>query len=290
MKTTKYILLALTLLGLTASCMDSDWSAPAEETGVKSYGNKYIQATNLKTIAELKALYSGEINNNGLKVVKEAMQIRGIVTGNDEGGNIYNTLYIQDATGAIAVSVAQGGLYGPFAVGQAVLVELQGLYVGGYGKQPQIGTSYTNPNREDATPQVGRMSRYQWQEHYRLLSKDDALMDGINVTPTELTGDMGNLNIAQHCGLLVKLKGVVLSEADGKAVFAPDDGSVPLTSNCANRSINGLKNVVLRTSTYANFAKSTLPTGRVNITAVASRYNDTWQLLMRTERDIEAAE
>jgi DNA/RNA endonuclease YhcR with UshA esterase domain len=217
------------------------------------------------------------------------MQIKGIITGNDEGGNIYNSLYLQDNTGAIAISIGQGGLYGPFAVGQAVLVELEGLYVGGYGKQPQIGTTYTNPNKEDATPQVGRMSRYEWQQHYRLLAKSDGLADMLFVGPIECKWNLNNLDIAQYCGSLVTLKGVELSEANGTAVFAPSDGSVSLTANCANRNISGVSNVVLRTSTYAKFANKAMPTGRVDITGVATRFNDVWQILMRTENDIVAS-
>ena len=286
MKTSKYILFALAVLGLTTSCQDGDWDAPATENSIESYGNKYIQATNLKTIAELKELYKNEINNNSLKEVKTPLQIKGIVTGNDEGGNIYNSLYIQDNTGAIAISVGQGGLFGPFAVGQPVIVELQGLYVGGYGKQPQIGTTYTNPNKEGATPQVGRMSRYIWQNHYRLLLPDDELVIGLLVTPIEVKWNFNILDLAQDCAKLITLKGVTLAEADGKAVFAPNDGSVSLTANCANRVISGVSNVVLRTSTYADFANQIMPTERVDITGIATRYNDVWQLLMRTEADI----
>ncbi len=286
MKTSKYILFALAVLGLTTSCQDGDWDAPATENSIESYGNKYIQATNLKTIAELKELYKNEINNNSLKEVKTPLQIKGIVTGNDEGGNIYNSLYIQDNTGAIAISVGQGGLFGPFAVGQPVIVELQGLYVGGYGKQPQIGTTYTNPNKEGATPQVGRMSRYIWQNHYRLLLPDDELVIGLLVTPIEVKWNFNSLDLAQDCAKLITLKGVTLAEADGKAVFAPNDGSVSLTANCANRVISGVSNVVLRTSTYADFANQIMPTERVDITGIATRYNDVWQLLMRTEADI----
>ena len=288
MKTRKYIFFALAVLGLATSCERLEWGAPDNvENGVEAFGNKYIQVTNLKSIAEVKQLYQNEINNNSLKLVKDPMQIRGIVVGNDEGGNIYNSLYIQDATGAIAISIGQGGLFGPFAVGQGVLIELQGLYVGGYGKQPQIGTSYLNPNREDATPQVGRMSRYLWQEHYRLLTKGDGIMDGIFANPLECKWNLNSLDIAQYCGRLITLKGVELAEADGTAVFAPSDGSVSLTANCANRVISGLSNVVLRTSTYADFANKPMPTGRVDITGVATRYNDVWQILMRTENDIK---
>lgn len=288
MKTRKYIFFALAVLGLATSCERLEWGAPDNvENGVEAFGNKYIQVTNLKSIAEVKQLYQNEINNNSLKLVKDPMQIRGIVVGNDEGGNIYNSLYIQDATGAIAISIGQGGLFGPFAIGQGVLIELQGLYVGGYGKQPQIGTSYLNPNREDATPQVGRMSRYQWQEHYRLLTKGDGIMDGIFTNPLECKWNLNSLDIAQYCGRLITLKGVELAEADGTAVYAPSDGSVSLTANCANRVISGLSNVVLRTSTYADFANKPMPTGRVDITGVATRYNDVWQILMRTENDIK---
>lgn len=289
MKTSKYILFVLAAFGLTTSCHNGDWDAPAQETAITSYGNKYIQVTNLKTIAELKALYNTEINNNSLKQVKSPLQIKGIVTGNDEGGNIYNSLYIQDNTGAIAISVGQGGLSGPFAVGQVVLIELEGLYVGGYGKQPQIGTTYTNPNKEGATPQVGRMSRYIWQEHYRLLLPSDELASDLSVAATEVKWNFNSLNIADDCAKLVTLKGVELAEADGTAVFAPNDGSVSLTANCANRVISGLSNVVLRTSTYADFANKAMPTGLVDITGVATRYNDTWQILMRTEADIVAS-
>ena len=286
MKTKKYILFALAVLGLTTSCMKGDWDAPSPEDGMASYGNQDIKATNLKTIAEVKELYANEINNNSLAQITQPMQIQGIVTGNDVGGNIYNSLYIQDNTGAIAITIGQGGLYGAFSVGQTVLVELDGLYIGGYGKQPQIGTTYTNPNKEGATPQVGRMTRYTWGEHYKLVPS----IDGLIVNPLEVKYNLNSLDIAKDCGKLITLKGVELGEADGKAVFAPSDGSVTLTANCANRTIKGVSNVVLRTSTYADFAKQPLPTGRVDITGVASRYNDTWQFLMRDYKDIKESQ
>ena len=286
MKTKKYILFALAVLGLTTSCMKGDWDAPSPEDGMASYGNQDIKATNLKTIAEVKELYANEINNNSLAQITQPMQIQGIVTGNDVGGNIYNSLYIQDNTGAIAISIGQGGLYGAFSVGQTVLIELNGLYIGGYGKQPQLGTTYTNPNKEGATPQVGRMTRYAWGEHYKLVPS----IDGLIVNPLEVKYNLNSLDIAKDCGKLITLKGVELGEADGKAVFAPSDGSVTLTANCANRTIKGVSNVVLRTSTYADFAKQPLPTGRVDITGVASRYNDTWQFLMRDYKDIKESQ
>lgn len=282
MKTKKYILFALAVLGLTTSCMKGDWNAPSDESGMAAYGNQDIKATNLKTIAELKALYATEINASSLKQVTQPMQIMGIVTGNDEGGNIYNALYIQDNTGAIAISVGQGGLYGPFAVGQTVLVELNGLYVGSYRKQPQIGTIYIK--EEGATPQVGRLTRYEWQNHYKLVPA----VDGLIVAPIEAKFNLNKLDIDQDCAKLITLRGVTIAEANGTAVFAPsNDPSVRLTANCANRTLVGVSDVLLRTSTYADFANYPLPTGRVDITGVATRFDNDWQFLMRTYKDIQ---
>lgn len=282
MKTSKYILIALAALGLTTACQDRDWDAPNETTGMEAYGNQNLVATNVKTIAEVKNLFKNEINNNGLKEVKQPMQIMGMITGNDESGNIYNALYIQDNTGALAISVGQGGLQGPFSVGQCVLIELNGLYIGGYGKQGQIGTTYTNPNKEGATPQVGRMSRYIWQSHYKLISP----IAGLMVTPIECKWNFNKLDFESDCAKLVTLRGVTLAEADGKAVYAPDDGSAAIVGGSVNRTISGVSDIVLRVSTYADFAKAAMPTGRVDITGIATRYNNVWQVLMRTDRDI----
>ncbi len=282
MKTKKYILFALAVLGLTTSCMKGDWDAPSEEAGKAAYGNQNIKPTNLKTIAELKALYANEINNSSLAQVTQPMQIQGVVTGNDVEGNIYNALYIQDNTGAIAFSIGQGGLYGPFALGQTILVELNGLYVGAYRKQPQIGTIYIK--EEGATPQVGRMTRYLWNDHYKLLPS----VDGLQINPIDVKFNLNNLDIDKDCAKLITLRGVTIAEANGKAVFAPsNDPSVRLTANCANRTIVGVSDVLLRTSTYADFANTPIPTGRVDITGVATRFDNDWQFLMRAIRDIQ---
>ena len=278
MKIKKYILFALTAL-LAVSCHDNgNWDAVDPAVGMSSYGNQNLVATNPKTIAEVKEMYANEIAYGGLKQVTEYMQIQGIVVGNDEGGNIYQTLYIQDATGAIKISIEQSGLYGPFAVGQGVLIELQGLYVGGYGKLPQIGTIYENP--KNGNIQTGRMSRYLWQQHYKLID-----IAGLVPTPIVVT-NMNQLDMDKDCGKLITLKGVEISVADGKEVYAPSGTG----STTVSRSIKGMSNVILYTSTYADFANSIMPTGKLDITGIASRYNSTWQIQIRTEDDVKPAQ
>lgn len=290
MKTKKYILFALAVLGLTTSCMKGDWNAPSDETGMASYGNQDIKATNLKTIAELKALYATEINGNTLAQVTQPMQIQGIVTGNDEGGNIYQTLYIQDHTGAIAISIASGFLYGVLREGQAVLVELNGLYIGGYNNMAEIGSnSYVY---DDGTIGLGKMNRFMWQKHCKLISP----IEGLTINPLEVKFNLNSLTTAD-IGKLITLKGVEINAANGVATFIK--GNITsldreLRSKATNQLtsvIRGFKGLstdqVLMISAYADFANQIIPQGRVDITGVASYYRDTWQILLRTINDIK---
>ena len=89
------------------------------------------------------------------------------MTGNDIEGNLYNQFALQDETGAIIISVEQGALYGHLPVGQEVLISLKGLKIGGNGNQGQMGGVYTN--KKTGQLQVGRLNRYVWERHYKLI-------------------------------------------------------------------------------------------------------------------------
>ena len=276
MKTTKYILLALVCV-MFSGCMDKDWDVPS--TDPSPYGNNSIKETNVITIAELKDMYSSVFNasTDQAVLVDKDIQIKGWITGNDIQGNIYQQVSLQDETGAILVGVSQGGLMGYLPLGQQILVDLKGVYVGGYRKQAQIGAPYNGG--------IGRMDKFTWQKHFKIIGKaDEARLDGLK---TDFSADM---DMAGNSAKLMTFRNVTLKEADGKAVFAPKDGSVTLTANCANRNITEASNVVVRTSTYADFAAMVMPTGKVNITGIFNRYNNTWQILLRTDKDIETAE
>ena len=266
---------------LLASCMGTGFDEP--DLKESPYGNNDITETNVISISDLKTRYANTISGNMMDEIKDDIKIKGIVTGNDIQGNIYNEVSIDDGTGAMLICIAQGGLYGYLPVGQEILVDLKGLYIGGYGAQGEIGMPYTNAN---GRTYVSRMSRMLWNQHFKLIGKG-----GNTVTPEIFNPQMvkNAQYMVENCGKLMTLKGVELKDADGSAVFAPDDGSVTLTSNCANREIKGYSsaNLVLRTSTYADFANDVMPTGPVDITGIFTRYNNTWQILLRTVDDIQ---
>lgn len=283
MKNIKYILFALVCI-LFSSCMGDSYADPNLDES--PYGNNALTETNVITIAQLKAKYSSVISNSGMEQVTDDIQIKGIITGNDIQGNIYNEVAIQDATGAFLICIAQGGLYGYLPVGQEVLVDLKGLYVGAYGMQGEIGTPYTSAS---GSTYVSRMSRALWDQHYKLIGTADTSKVVSEIFNVSKLKDANYL--AANCGKLMTIKNVKLKVADGKAVFAPNDGTVTLTANCANRELSGYSssNIVVRTSTYADFANDVMPTEAVDITGIFTRFRSTWQILLRSTADIAKA-
>lgn len=266
------------------SCMDGVIQSPLiEPMDDEPYGNSSLTETNVVTIAELKSQYSGVVFNssNSYKQITEPTQIKGVVVGNDIGGNIYNEISIDDGTGAILVCISQGGLYGYLPVGQQILVELNGLYIGGYGQQPEIGTPYTNAK---GNSYVSRMSRLVWREHFKLLNAGELQSVTPEVFDQSKISDASYLQ--SHCGKLMTIKGVTLRDANGTTTFAPEDQKD--AANCVSRSFKEYSSsaIVLRTSTYADFAAATMPTGKVDVTGVFTRYRNVWQILMRTPDDI----
>lgn len=286
MKNIKYIMLALACCLMTG-CMNDDWETPDTSSLQNAYGNQAIEETNVVTIGSLKNKYSSVINasSNSYEQITEDAQIKGRVVGNDIQGNIYNEISVDDGTGAILICISQGGLFGYLPVGQEILVDLKGLYIGGYGKQAEIGTPYTNSR---GNTYVSRMSRILWNSHFKLVGTPDASQ----VTPEEF--DISKVKDADYLkdnnGKLMTIKNVEFANADGTSTFAPAD--LKDAANCVNRQLKGIasSNLVVRTSTYADFAAKTLPNGKVNITGIFTRYNNIWQILIREENDIEPAE
>lgn len=271
---------------LMASCMGSDYAAPGLDPDNAPWGNNEITETNVVSIADLKARYASTIASNGYVKIEEDMQIKGVVTGNDYAGNIYQQIPVQDETGALVVGVSASALHGFLPEGQEILIDLKDLYIGGYGEQCQIGSVYTSPNTGKTG--IGRMDRYTWQKHFRLIgeadvAKADALAEDFD--PSKMT-DASYMEA--NAGKLMTIRRVSFLNADGKSVFAPDDGSVALTSNCANRALReySSKNIVVRTSTYADFAQEVIPEGTKDIKGIFTRYYDTWQILLRSTDDI----
>jgi hypothetical protein len=266
--------------------MNEDWQAPDFGDNPPYGNNEIIPSTSKKiTIAELKEKYANVITSNGYKLIEDDLQLHAVVNGNDQGGNLYKQISIQDETGGIIVGINGTDLYAFMPVGQKIVINLKGLYVGGYGKMAQLGAEY---NRS-----MGRMEQTIWEKSVRLVGNEFTYTDEEKNTTIQMSAKVDTIDFCapkdynSMIGRIVKLSNVEIS-GEGTQILAPEDGSVRLTSNCANRNIKGTEanNIVLRTSTYSDFASRPIPTGKVNIYGVCTYYNGTWQILMRTNSDL----
>lgn len=274
---TTYLLIFALACTLFSSCMNGDWDEP-DFNGAAPYGNNSLTEQNVISIAELIKKYPNVFApTDQNKQIDEDIMIKGRITGNDVGGNIYKQVTLQDNTAAIIIAINEGGLNGYLAEGSEILVDLKGLYIGGYRKQPEIGAPYNGTS-------IGRMQKDIWAKHFKILGSPDASL----IQPVDFNTIKNEMDA--NCAKLVTLKDVTFKEADGKSTFSTGTS----TGNAVNQELDDYgSKVVIRTSTYADFAAITLPYDNVakkklkcDITGIATRYNSTWQILIRKTSDI----
>lgn len=288
MKKIKFIALAFLALTL-GSCMGDGYADPdlTEKVPAAPYGNNSLREKNVISIADLKTQFATIINSdNGYKQIEKDMMIKAVVTGNDVSGNIYNQVSVQDASGAIIIAINGSGLSGYLPVGQEILVSLKGLYIGSYKKLPQIGG--VNTKLSDGSLGMGKIERAIWNEHFKILNPGEA--DASTVVPEEF--DLTKLTDAAYMdanvGKLMTLKKVKFASANGTNVWAPDDTntSLELIDAETGKKISS-SNLVVRNSGYSKFANEVVPQGVFDITGIFTRYNNTWQIVLRSTDDLK---
>ena len=230
---------------------------------------KYDGAAANTTISQLREEYKAATQDAPITITKDEV-LKAYVSGNDESGNIFKTIYLQDETGGISMLVDQSSVYNYYPVGQEVYVNLKGLCISVYGDEQQIG----HPD--------GYLFRTPWvdfEEHV----KANGWAGNDNVKPVVID-DISTLN-AQVDAMkfkLVQLEGVRFANG-GKATFAPEDGygNETLTDSHGNT-------ITVRTSNYADFASDELPVGQGTVLGILGRFRGAWQLTIRTKSDVLA--
>lgn len=275
MKTIKNILLIGLALFTFNACMN-DFDEPALTT--PPYGNNSIGAPNM-TISEFKEKYRTQLLAATPTEITENIILAGTIVGNDETGNIYKQLVISDGYDAIIIGVNTSGLYATLPIGQKIAIDCKGLSMGGYCYLPQIGIPY---NTERYGIQIGRMSRETFEEHMKLIGTPGEYG---KQTPLDITEEyLADKTNKDLCPVYAKLNNVEFKEANGTELYAPND-------EIAERHVKiGKQEIIFRISNYADFAKMTIPTGKLDITGVLTRYKttskDVWQFIFTSTNDI----
>lgn len=219
------------------------------------------------TISELRTQNAAATQDVPIIITQDQV-LKAVITGNDESGNIFKKIYLQDETGAIEMEVDQSSVYNYYPVGQTVYVDLNGLSISVYGDEQQLG----HPE--------GYLFRTPWEDFEKHVSKD-GWANPENAKPVVID-DISTINAApdNYKFKLVQFTGVTFQNG-GKGIFAPEDGygEENITDSHGNT-------IMIRTSNYASFAGNKLPEGKGNVTGILGRFNGTWQLTLRTANDV----
>jgi hypothetical protein len=212
------------------------------------------------TIRDLKAMHT--IGN--IEQITVDKTIAGVVIADDESGQFYKTIVIQDSTGGISVKLDGYDLYTKYPVGRQVFIKLKGLYIGDYNRLIEIGGGVDNSGSK---PQVAGIASSLF-DSYIVKGTLNNVIEPKVVKVADLNDSYQNT--------LIELDNFEFAAADTLKTFA----DTSLNSSAVNFTIKSCdgENIILRNSSYADFAGYNLPNGNGNITAVYTVFGSTKQL------------
>lgn len=255
-----FALIFTAVLTLTFNaCVDKDFDQPPINNGTNPEG---IVANT--TIAQLKALHDGfDITDITDDVIIEA-----VVTTNDEAGNFYKEIYVQDATGGIKIGLDFTEIYNDYQEGRKLFIKCQNLKIdefsGIYSLGPAVGDNGL----------LVRMPKVIADEHIFPGELNHFVTPNV-VTINEIDGDV--------LGTLVTLENVQFIDGELGGTYADADNQTTLNRNLMDCNGN---TIIMRNSGFASFAGVSLPTGNGSVTGIANQFFDDKQMFISDTDDV----
>ena len=265
----RIFILSLTVF-LTSCVQDDEYSTPDLQ-------GKCQDLTPTKTIAEVKTAYA----NNSATITDDII-IEGYVSSSDESGNVYKTIYLQDApenpTQGLVVSVDAVSTYTSYPQGSKVYIKLKGLAFGKYGGVLQVG--YNNLDPVTNTTTFGRIPEKLVGNH--LVRSCDPKA---KIVPKVITLSQLSSSIDPLIGALVQVNNAEFPVNLLCNVYAPNGTSIDRRIVDPTRPTDASSRVV-RNSGYASFASDQLPSGNGTFIGILSKFNSTYQFYINRVSDL----
>jgi Family of unknown function (DUF5689)/Lamin Tail Domain len=221
------------------------------------------------TISDLKAMHA----TGHIEQITIEKTISGIVIADDRSGEFYKTIVIQDSTGGISVKLDGYDLYTNYPVGRMIFIKVKRLYLGDYNKLIQLGGGIDNSG---TSPTLAPLASPLFDQYI--------IKGMLNNSVTPKVVKVADLNDSYQ-NTLIQLDDFEFAAADTSKTFA--DSS--LNSSAVNFTIKSCagENIILRNSSYADFAGYGVPNGNGTITAVYTVFGSTKQLNIRDTSDLK---
>lgn len=277
----KIILASITLLvvstSIFTSCISSDVYDVPQNTlttyvlqttkSVKEINDNAVTVNTTSTPAQLAIEYTADDI------------IEAYVTSSDESGTFYKSISFQtipsDGSAPIGFSVPidLSTLYGRgFNPGRKVFIKLKGLYIGKVFGSLQIGSLYEGT--------VGRISEFDWEKHL--------FPSNVKVTEDSFvrTLTLADAHKDEIQNTLIDIDAVQFTDGSlGRTFYDVDSGGGATNHNLI--ALTGGTQRVIRFSSFAPFTGRQVPTGSGKIRGVLSKYNTSFQFVVRYESDIK---
>jgi hypothetical protein len=226
-------------LGLLLGGCKKEYDTPPE---------RILPIGQILTIQELRDLYQGDAVR-----FPEPFSVYCVVTADEQSGNLYRNIHVQDATGAIVLRLNNpGGVY----QGDSIRIYLPGTILNPFSGLMQLDSVDVDNNIIKQATQV---------------QVEPELVEVSQITPAIQ-------------GKLIRLENVEF--LDGDVCLPYSDAIGQTTQNRLLTNCNG-NTVIVRTSGFANFANQPLPQGNGSIIAVVGQFNTTMQLYIRDINEVQ---
>ena len=273
----KIILSLVILVGLTTtSCVKDDFDEPeipdwcAQTTG-------WTPNITIEGISE-KFETLDAVEESAVRIFpNEDIILEATVVSNDEAGNFYKILYLEDATGAISLSIEGSDLFNDYRVGQTVHLNLSGLTV---ELDEWVGIHEIGMGTFIKDGAIGGIGRIPVSTLGSFL-KTESCPKELTPTVIDLYGNNNN-----NLGRLVKIENVQFTESDLGSTYADAVSNPPASASLTIEDCDG-NPITLRTSGYASFASIVIPEGKGSIMGIYTKYGSTYQLVIRDLNDVD---
>lgn len=239
----RLLLIVLFFSILMGGCVKKEFDKPP-------IGN--LPVGEVKTIAELISMYDNAAAQDKPIVFDYDASLFAVVSMDETSGNIYKSVFVQDATGAINLRfTGESGL----RTGDSIQVYLKKAFLNDYNKLYQIDNLNADSN-------IVILANKKYPE------------------PETVT--IPQLLAGGYQAKLIKLENVQFVAGDLGKNFADAEGY-------GNRNLedcNG-KTIIVRSSNYASFGDKALPEGKGSLIAIVGQFNTTYQLYVRTLSEVD---
>ena len=271
----KLVVIASLTLMLT-SCVKEHYDAP----GITDCVNPGLVKTK-----EVAAIYPLGINPSGTPANSPTYLnddiIEGYVISSDEGGNFYQSMYVQPTDGSkgFNISAEVKNIYTSMEPGRKVFLKLKGL---GYANPTSFGIGLifgAPPTDKYAVDRIAALD----VKKYLIPSCDEPKKEDDIVHKNLTIAQLTNPN-NMYLNTLVEINNVQFNDATAGGTYDTDRTDAFDSNTFVT---DGTTELAIRTSRYANFAGFNTPTGSGKIKGVLTKYGTGFQLILRTERDVE---